>query len=180
MKTLLIILVAMAAGVAAAADGKVMEKSREQVADFAVYQVPAGWTASAGASQGDPSLTLTRDMHTITVRLAGGPGSRYKRAADFLVGFGARSPGGKLPEKIASLPIAGVRTIIYRRQIAVSLPDPDKSGPSALTAEEFCVVQAGKRFFIFSYSYGDTVPDPGYDGNAAWRKFLRSFRIKKK
>lgn len=180
MKALLVILAVLAVVGTAAADGKVMEKSREQIADFAVYKVPAGWTASAGASQGDPSLTLTRDMHTITVRLAGGPGSRYQRAADFLVGFGARSPGGKLPEKIAGLSVAGVRTIIYRRQIAVSLPDPDKSGPSSLTAEEFCVVQAGKRFFILSYSYGDTVPDPGYDGNAAWRKFLRSFLIKKR
>jgi len=40
-------------------------------------------------------------------------------------------------------------------------------------------VPAGKQFFVLSYSYGDSIPDPNYDGQKAWRKFLETFRVLK-
>lgn len=156
-----------------------MQKPQEKISAASRYAVPAGWKSSFKTEQGDPQAVLERDMHVITVRLAGGEGSRYRTAADFLVGFEARSPGGKLPEKLGAMVVAGQKVMLYRRKIPVSLPPPDAAGPSTMTEEEICVLKAGSRFFILTYSYGDTVPDPTYDGLKAWRGFLAGFKLKK-
>jgi len=157
-----------------------MVKAREQVSDLAAFTAPRGWTAGTGVAQGDPLTTLSRELHTIKMRLSGGKDSRYKSTGDFIVGFEARSSGGKPAEKLGEALIAGARVVVYRRKIPVNLPPPDASGPAAMTWEEFCTVPAGKRFFILSYSYADTVPDPDYDGSKAWRQFLKDFKLKKK
>jgi hypothetical protein len=162
----------------AAANGRAMGKGSEQVSDFAQYSVPEGWTSSAKTEQGDPQVVLTRNLHKITIRLAGGEGSRYKTAADFLFGFEARSPGGKLAERLGDAVVADQKTFLYRRQKIVSLPPPGEGGPTHLTPEEFCVVVVGERFFILSYSYGDSIPDPSYNGREVWREFLKSFELK--
>lgn len=162
----------------AAANERAMEKAREQVSDFAQYSVPEGWTSSVKTEQGDAQVVLTRNLHKITIRLAGGEKSRYKAAADFLVGFEARSPGGKLADRLGDVLVAGQKTFLYSRQKIVSLPPPGEGGPTHLTPEEFCVVMVGERFFILSYSYGDSIPDPNYNGRDVWREFLKSFELK--
>ena len=96
------------------------------------------------------------------------------------MGFEARSMGGKLAEKADTAIIAGRKVLIYRRKIPLVLPPPGEGGPYTMATEEFCVVPAGKKFFILTYSYGDNMPDPSYDGNKAWRKFLKEFRVFKK
>jgi hypothetical protein len=172
------VMLLLSAGPAAAKE-PVMPKITERTADLAAYAAPQGWTAADRVEQGDAQTALTRELHTINIRLAGGAGSRYRKAGDFLAGLEARSTGGKRPEKMESVLVAGQRVTIYRRKVPVSLPPPGEGGPAQLTAEEFCVVQAGKRFFVLTYSYGDVVPDPGYDGHKAWRDFLKTFRLKK-
>lgn len=179
MKALALSLVLALTAAPAQAKERPMQKPQEKISAASQYTVPAGWTASFKTEQGDPQAVLEKDMHVITVRLAGGGGSRYRTSADFLVGFEARSPGGKLPEKMGAMAVAGQKVMIYRRKIPVALPPPDASGPSTLTNEEFCVLQAGKLFFILSYSYGDSLPDPTYDGLKAWRGFLGGFKLKK-
>ena len=176
----LALLLLLAAPCPAPAKEKAMEKPREKISDFASFTVPEGWTQKERVEQGDPQLRLSNGLHIINIRLAGGPSSRYKAPGDFLVGFEARSTGGKQAEKAEAVIVSGSRVLIYRRQIPVSLPPPDESGPAAMTAEEFCAVPAGKRFFILTYSYGDAIPDPLYDGDKAWRKFLKEFRALKK
>ena len=165
----------------AAANKRALGKGGEQVSDFALYSVPEGWTSSIETEQGDPHVVLTRNLHEITIRLAGGEGSRYKTAADFLVGFEARSYGGKLADRVGDVVVADQKTFLYSRQtiVLLSLPPPDEGGPIHLTPEEFCVVMVGKRFFILSYSYGDSIPDPSYNGEDVWREFLKSFELKK-
>lgn len=150
----------------------------DKLSDYVSFKAPEGWSVSYRTEQGDQQAVLERDMHSITVRLAGGPGSRYRAAADFLAGFEARSPGGKLAEKIGGLPVAGKTVMIYRRKVAAELPPPDASGPSTLADEEFCVVQAGRRFLILTYSYADPIPDPTYDGRKAWLGFLKTLRLR--
>ena len=152
--------------------------SPEKLSDHASFKAPEGWTVSYRTEQGDQQAVLERDLHSITVRLAGGPGSRYRSAADFLAGFEARSPGGKLAEKLGGLPVAGKTIMIYRRKVAVGLPPPDASGPSTLADEEFCVLPAGRRFLILTYSYADSIPDPTYDGRKAWLGFLKALRLR--
>ena len=154
-------------------------KIKASLTDAAKYEVPKGWTDEFSMNQGDPQALLSLDLHQIKVRLSGGEGSRYKTAGDFLVGLEARSKGGKQPEKTGSAAVSGARVMLYRREVAVSLPLPDTGGPSTYTQEEFCVVPAGKMFFILSYSYRDSIPDPVYDGREAWRKFLKTFRVSK-
>lgn len=145
----------------------------------AVYTAPAGWTEEFELNQGDPQSLVSKDLHAIKIRLSGGPRSRYKSAGDYLAGLEARSKGGRPPEKTGTALISGLRVVVYRREVAVSLPLPGAGGPAAFAREEFCAFQAGKKFFILSYSYGDAVPDPSYDGLAAWRKFLKDFRLRK-
>lgn len=50
--------------------------------------------------------------------------------------------------------------------------------PATFTDEEFCVVPAGKMFFVLSYSHGDLIPDITYNGLEAWLEFLEKFQIK--
>jgi len=155
-------------------------KVKEKISELAAFTIPAGWLEAERLEQGDPQLRLSNGLHIINIRLAGGAGSRYRSAGDFLVGFEARSTGGKPAEKMETAAVSGTRVLIYRRRIPVSMPPPDESGPSTMTTEEFCAVPAGKRFFILTYSYGDTIPDPSYDGDKAWRQFLKEFRALKK
>lgn len=181
MKPGALLAILMLAASMAAAKEPAMGTPRElMIADFSQYAVPQGWTTENGAAQGDPQITLSRDMHAITVRLAGGKGSRYKTPSGFLTDFEARSTGGKPAEKLGNSIVAGARVTIYRRKISVRLPPPDTSGPAELITEEFCVVPAGKLFFVLRYSYSDTTPDPVYNGSKAWRQFLKDFKLKKK
>lgn len=179
MKALALCLVLTFTAAPAQAKERPMQNPREKISAASQYPVPAGWTASFKTEQGDAQAVLEKDMHVITIRLAGGEGSRYRAPADFLVGFEARSPGGKLPEKLGAMAVAGQNVMLYRRKVPVALPPPDASGPSTLTNEEFCVLRAGKLFFVLSYSYGDSLPDPTYDGLKAWRRFLGVFKLKK-
>ncbi|PKM97046.1 MAG: hypothetical protein CVU79_10360 [Elusimicrobia bacterium HGW-Elusimicrobia-3] len=181
MKKLLLIplLLSLAAGPAPAKD-KPMEKTAEKISDFASFKAPEGWTQRDFVEQGDPQIRLERGLHAITVRLAGGTASRYKNASAFLAGFEARSMGGKPAEKLANAVVSGSRALVYRRKVPLDLPPPDESGPAEMGTEQFCLVPAGKRFFVLSYSYGDSVPDPSYDGEKAWRAFLKGFKAKKR
>jgi hypothetical protein len=182
MKTLLnlTLLLLLAAPLTAPAKDAAAGKPKEKISDFAAFKIPAGWTASERVEQGDPQLSLANGLHIINIRLAGGAASRYRSPGEFLIGFEARSTGGKTAEKAEAVVVSGARVLLYRRKIPVSMPPPDESGPSTMTTEEFCAVPAGKRFFILTYSYGDTIPDPSYDGDKVWREFLKEFRALKK
>ena len=181
MKKLLLIplLLSLAAGPAPAED-KPMEKTAEKISDFASFKAPEGWTQREFTEQGDPQVRLEKGLHAITVRLSGGTASRYKNAPAFLAGFEARSMGGKPAEKLSNAVVSGSRALVYRRKVPLDLPPPDESGPAVMGSEQFCLVPAGKRFFVLSYSYGDSIPDPSYDGEKAWRAFLKDFKAKKR
>ncbi|MDI6743446.1 MAG: hypothetical protein QMD11_11995 [Smithella sp.] len=163
--------------------GPAMEKKgmtpKDQIVSAAAYSLPKDWKESFSLNQGDPQATLTYDLHKITVRLAGGEGSRYKKAPDFTVGLEARSSGGSAPEKLGTVLVSGRKVMLYKREETVSLPPPGTGGQSTYTEEEFLVLPAGARFFVLSYRYEDSVPDASYDGQKAWRDFLKAFRLKK-
>ncbi len=154
-------------------------KTKATLSEAAKYEIPKGWGEEFAANQGDPQAVVTRDLHKLKVRLSGGPGSRYKSSGAFLSGFEALSQGGKKADITGFITVSGARVLLYRREVPVSLPDPDTGGPSTFAQEEFCVVPAGKLFFVLSYSYGDSIPDASYDGPAAWRQFLKTFRVLK-
>ena len=174
------LLLALAAAGPAPAKDKNMEKTAEKISDFASFKAPEGWTQRDYVEQGDPQTRLEKGLHAITVRLAGGPGSRYKNASEFLGGFEARSMGGKPAEKLSNAVVSSSRALVYRRKVPLDLPPPDESGPAEMGTEQFCLVPAGKRFFVLSYAYGDSIPDPAYDGEKAWRAFLKDFKAKKR
>lgn len=164
---------------AAARAGEPAVKIKAALSSAAAYAVPEGWTEEFSLNQGDSQSLISMDLYAIKIRLSGGAGSRYKTAGNYLAGLEARSKGGKPPEKAGTVMVSGMRVVIYRREVAVSLPLPGTGGPAAFAQEEFCAVPAGKKFIILSYSYGDPVPDPSYDGLGAWRKFLKDFRVLK-
>lgn len=168
---------------AAAAPGgkeKAAVKTPEKISDYASFSAPAGWTSGEKTEQGDPQARLEKGPHVIVARLCGGPGSRYKNQREFLGGFEARSTGGKPAAKTGTTVVSGARVLLYARKVPLALPPPDESGPAAMGEEAFCLVPAGKRFFVLTYSYGDPTPDPLYDGEKAWREFLKGFRVKKR
>ena len=170
----LLLLLAVAAS---GAEGRAA-KAGERIPDFAAFAIPAGWTAKEATANGDPLLRLERDLHAITVRLAGGPASRYRTPADFMAGFETRSLGGVPAEAAGTVEVSGASRPLYRRTVPVSLPPPDEGGPTTSTVERFCLVPAGARFVVLGDSYGDSIPDPGYDGEKAWLEFLATFRLR--
>ena len=174
----LTVLILLAAPASAAAKEQPV-KIKASLSEAARYKVPEGWAEEFSPNQGDPQALLSRGLHKIKIRLSGGAGSRYKTAGDYLVGFESRSKNGKPAEKTGAAGVPGARVMLYRREVPVSLPLPDTGGPAVFGQEEFCVVPAGKMFFVLSYSYGDSIPDPAYDGLEAWRKFLENFRVLK-
>ena len=174
---LLFLLFMTAPACAPAKEQPVMIKT--SLSDAAKYEVPKGWAEEFVSNQGDPQAVVTRDLHKIKVRLSGGAGSRYKSSAAFLAGFEALSKGGKKADKTGAAAVSGQRVLLYRREVPVSMPAPDTGGPSTFATEEFCLVPAGKLFFVLSYSYDDSIPDASYDGLAAWRQFLKTFRVLK-
>ncbi|MDD4930245.1 MAG: hypothetical protein PHP85_13345 [Gallionella sp.] len=149
---------------------------KARLSAVALYEVPQGWAEEFSMNQGDPQSVISRELHEIHVRLSGGKASRYQTAGDFLTGFEARSMG-EPPEKIGFVVVSGKRSPLYRRSVPVSLPPPDTAETARFGAEEFCLVSAGKMFLVLSYSYGDSIPDPDYDGHEVWRKFLTDFRV---
>lgn len=180
MKRLLLLPVALLLAAAPAAKEKPAVKTTEKIADFAEFKAPAGWAAEEKTEQGDPQVRLEKGAHTMVVRLSGGPGSRYKSQQEFMGGFEARSTGGKPAAKTGTAVIAGSRVLLYKRAVPLALPPPDESGPASMGEEAFCLVPAGKRFFVISYAYGDPTPDPLYDGEKIWQEFLKNFRVKKR
>lgn len=142
------------------------------------YEVSQGWSEKFSINQGDPQSVISYDLHEITVRLSGGKESRYKTASDFLTGFEARSMGAH-PEKLETVLVSGMQSLLYRRAVPVSLPPPGTGGPVQSGGEEFCLVPAGETFIVLSYSYGDSIPDISYDGYKIWRKFLSDFHVLK-
>ncbi|MDA8131265.1 MAG: hypothetical protein M0011_07145 [Elusimicrobia bacterium] len=151
---------------------------KDQITSAASYVLPEGWKETFSRNQGDPQAVLKYGLHRITVRLSGGEKSRYKKAADFLVGLEVRSADGKAPGKLGHVAVAGQKVMLYKRKAAVSLPLPDMGGPASYADEEFCVVPARSGYFVLSYSYEDDLPDSTYDGAKVWHGFLKSFRLK--
>ena len=180
MKKLLLIPALLLAATAARTAEKTTMTPKETVGAAAAYAVPQDWKETFSLNQGDPQAALTYGLHRIKVRLAGGEKSRYKKAPDYLVGLEARSAKGKAPEKDGSIRVAGQKVMLHKRKVPVTMPLPDTGGPSTYADEEFCVVPAGKSFFVLSYMYEDGLPDSSYNGQKAWRDFLKSFRLKKK
>lgn len=179
MKRLMLIPVLLLAAAAVPVQEKKEMTPKEQVAAAASYALPKGWEETFARNQGDAQAVLKRDLHRIAVRLSGGEGSKYRKAADFVVGLEARSALGKPPEKAGSVLVSGRRVMLYKRKVAVDMPLPGTGGPSTYTEEEFLVLPAGAGFFVLSYRYEDSVPDPSYDGRKAWRDFLKTFKLKK-
>jgi len=180
MKRLLILPLLLLAAAAPGGKEKPAVKTTEKLSDYASFAAPAGWTSEEKIEQGDPQARLEKGMHVITVRLSGGPGSRYRNQQEFMGGFEARSTGGKPAAKTGTAVIGGSRVLLYKRAVPLALPPPDESGPATMSEEAFCLVPAGKRFVVLTYSYGDATPDPLYDGEKAWQEFLKSFRVKKR
>lgn len=154
-------------------------EASDQFSGAVSYTIPAGWTKSSGEKQADKLLTLSHGAHSITIRLSGEPKSRYKNGNEFLAGFEARSADGTRPKKIAQLKISGKSVLLFSRKIAVHMSPPDTAGPAEFAVQEFCVIPAGNKFFILTYSSNSSIPDPDYNALAAWRTFLTTFRIKK-
>jgi len=179
MRTVALALLLLLPVFAASAKAPPAKPPAGRVADYAAFTVPAGWTASDAPTQGDPQVRLERDLHVIKVRLSGGPASRSKSPAEFLAGFEVRSADGRPPEAAGTVEVSGTGRVEYRRDAAVTLPPPDQGGPATTAPERFCLLPAGDRFLVLSYGYGDSIPDPTYDGEAAWRAFLSTFRLKR-
>lgn len=179
MKRLALLPVLLLIAAAPAAEKKEMTP-KDRISSEAAYSLPKGWTESFSLNQGDPQAELAYGLHKITVRLAGGEGSRYDKAADYALGLEARSAGGKAPEKLGAVAVSGVKALLYKRSAAVRLPPPGAGGPVESADEEFLTLPAGTGFFVLSYRYESGVPDLSGHGEKAWRDFLKTFRVKTK
>lgn len=151
----------------------------EGIDDLAVYSAPENWAVERDTVSADPKTRWTFGRHVLTVKLLGGPGSRYASPAEYLDGFEARTLGAPAV-RVGTATAAGAP--LYEHRYPIDLGDPHEASPAApvLAREEFCLVPAGKRFFALSYAYEAVIPDPRMDGGAFWRQFLKGFSLKKR
>lgn len=171
---LAVLLIAAPAG----AKEKKVKPIASDIDALARFQLPKGWEVEKRAGA-DPSLRATQGRHVLRIRLYGGPGSRYDGPEKFLSGFEAMTMGRPV-EKTGEAKVGGLSTPLYRHGYPIALGDPHmvESGPPKLALERFCLVAAGKRFFVLSYAYESAIPDPGGDGEKAWEAFLKGFSLR--
>ncbi|MFA6030396.1 MAG: hypothetical protein WC969_11120 [Elusimicrobiota bacterium] len=150
------------------------------IAAAAQLTAPEGWDAEVGPEgEKDPSVTFTKGGDRIRVTLFGGPGTRFKTSQAFL-----RSPAattmGRPAQKDAVVKVAGARAYVYRHAYPEPSGDPHQRSEKAprMVMEEFCIVPAGKAFFVLSYAE-EGVPDPSAPSRPSWEAFLKSFKLKK-
>ena len=179
MRRICVVFIFIMLGISAAfSEDAPKARPSEKISDYAAFKAPAGWMAVEKINQKDPQLSLEREPDVIKIRLAGGVSSRYKSPEEFLKGFEARSSDGTFAMKSLTTTVSGTTCEVYARKVAVMMPVPGEGGPVQTTTEEFCLVPAGDRFFILSYSYKDFPPDPMGDGTEVWREFLKTFKAK--
>lgn len=163
-----------------------VEVKKSPIEELADYWAPEGWMDMKGGSAQDPSLTFFDGDHHIEIELFGGEGSRFKTPEEFLKSPEAQSAEGETKEdRRASLRSTSVP--LYRRKVRLrppTLEDPYRGKASGrkpkIVEEEFCIVPAGERFFVLTYSYEGWTQLFDPEGEEAWRGFLKSFKALKR
>lgn len=171
---LALLLVAAPAG----AKEKKVKPIASDIEALARFKLPKGWEVEKRAGA-DPSLRVTRGRHVLRIRLYGGSGSRYAGPENFISGFEAMTMG-HATEKIGEAKVGGLSLPLYRHGYPIDLGDPHQvnPGPPKLAKERFCLVPAGKRFFVLSYAHESAIPDPSGAGERAWQEFLEGFSLR--
>ncbi len=154
---------------------KKVKQTPSEIESLASFTLPPGWEVEKGAGP-DPSLRASRGRHLLRVRLFGGPKSRYDAPAKYLTGLESTTMG-RPPERDGSAKVAGGELPVYRHGYPIELGDPHLVSPDSpkLATERFVLVPAGKRFFVLSYAFESSIPDPSGDGTKAWEAFLKGF-----
>lgn len=144
------------------------------------YEVPSGWSVEKGGGKNDSWVRLSSSLNLIQIQLYGGTGSRYAKAEDFL----SEHRSSLLPEpavQIGTVTVQGLSRPLYRSRYSIEPGDPHEANPNLLLArEEFCLVPAGGKFLVLSYSYEGVGFDPAMEGQEAWKTFLKGFKVKKR
>lgn len=139
-------------------------------------EAPARWRVAKRWEGRDPEIVASDYGQRLRIRLLGGKESQYKSSADFLKSPEAR---GDRPEavRIGYTQAAGRKTSLYRAEFEGETGSPEVPRTVRYkAATEFCIVAAGDRFYVLSYSATSNSPliKPKWDG-ALWKKFLASF-----
>ncbi len=154
-----------------------VNQEKSDIDRLASYAPPKGWKLEK-SSAADPSVVIKNLRHVIRIRLFGGKNSRYGEPSDFLDGFQARTMG-RPPRKGRVVKVSGIRTRIFNRRYPINLGDPHEAGTGDpdMADEEFCFVPVGGRFFVLSYALESPMPDLDDLEGAAWKSFLKSFKL---
>lgn len=178
-RTLLAVSLSFAAALAAQeapVNAPVLEIDR-----LARYEVPADWSIEHRSEGVDDVLIFEESSETrISMRVFGGKGSKYATPPDFLKSPAA-STMGRPPKKLGAVQTAGLSTRLYESGYPVGLGDPHvKARAPKLGREIFCLVPAGKRFFVLSFAQDRPDSDPERGAEIAWIAFLKSFALREK
>ncbi|MFA5139251.1 MAG: hypothetical protein WC728_08455 [Elusimicrobiota bacterium] len=124
----------------------------------AAFKTPAGFDEREDRVQGVPVLTLTRGDRCIHIQVFGYLGSRFRKPEEYLASEPSRAEAG-------TIKVAGAKRTLYRRSVSVP-------GEGAVV-EDSLLIPSGKSFMVLSYV------SPAGLRDAAWKAFLKSFRLKK-
>lgn len=158
---------------------KKVKQTPSEIEALALFSLPSGWEVEKG-SGADPSLRASRGRHVLRVRLFGGPKSRYDAPAKYLAGLEATTMG-RPPERAGTAKVGDKEVPLYRHGYPIELGDPHMVSPEPpkLAKEHFVLVPAGKRFFVLSYAFESSIPEPSGEGEKAWEEFLKSFSLRR-
>lgn len=149
------------------------------IAELAGFSAPPGWSMTRQAKAPDPWIRMVRGGETLKIRLLGGEGSAYVTPAAFLSGTESLDLG-KPARKLSRVRVSGRRTRMYRRRYLLETKQDRPAGVETyrMAEEEFCIVPAGPRFLLLSYSREVQGPAPVQQPASVWRSFLADFRLK--
>ena len=160
MKTMLFAVSLSLAAALAAQEAPVIAPTLE-IDRLARYEPPADWSIEHRSQGTDDLLRFEESSETrIQMRVFGGKGSVHATPADFLKSPAA-STMGRPPKKLGAVTVAGLSTRLYESGYPVGLGDPHvKARAPKLGRELFCLVPAGKRFIVLSFSQDRPGSDP--------------------
>ena len=141
-------------------------------------EAPPAWKVAKRWARKDPEAVLSAYSQSIRVRLYGGKGSSYATIEEFLDSPEAKA-GADKSVPTGKVKVSGKEAEGYRLEYQGEAGSPEVARSQKYrVVKEFCVLPAGKRFFVLSYTVtaGALLKKPELD-EALWTRFLSSFQL---
>ncbi|MBI3549462.1 MAG: hypothetical protein HY078_10525 [Elusimicrobia bacterium] len=170
----------LASGVASAAGERGRHPVIDAIQSHAKYQAPRGWSRRSNSMGEDHALFYSKGPFEIRVQLLGGPDSSFSGPQDFLDSFSAGGGEKESFKEIGSSAVAGADRALYEHRHTPVVRDPHGPAPASRPVRELlCVVPAGRRYFVLTFSASSDDARVLETVREEWTALLSTFSVVK-